>query len=145
MTLKKVVCCLFLVLLLSSLTLLAATSYRAQIGSIGAVKAVNVGVYEDASCSVVVAFLDWGVVEPGASVSKVCFLRNEANVPITLVLSTDNWSPLNASDYLSLTWSYDGAFLEVDETVQVTFTLAVSSETVGFTDFSFDIIIVGSG
>ena len=143
---SKLLCCLVLALLLSSFVfLLAATSFRARIGSIGAVKAVNVGVYWDVDCSVVVTHLDWGVVEPGGSGNKVCFVRNEANVPIELSLFTENWSPLNASDYLSLTWNYDGAFLEVDEAVQVTFTLAVSSEVFGFTDFSFDIIVVGSG
>ena len=130
---------------LSIVFLFAATSNSFSVRSFGSIKTVNVGVYWDVNCSVVVTHLDWGVVEPGGSGNKVCFVRNEANVPIELSLFTENWSPLNASEFLGLTWSYDGAFLEVDEAVQVTFTLAVSSEVFGFTDFSFDIIVVGSG
>jgi hypothetical protein len=57
---------------------------------------------------------------------------------------TSNWSPLNASDYLSLSWDYGGQSIDVDEVVQVTFTLSVDAGIEGITSFSFDITIAAN-
>jgi len=56
-----------------------------------------------------------------------------------------NWSPSNASDYLTLSWDYGGQSINPDDVAQVTFTLSVDASIEGITSFSFDITIVGSG
>jgi hypothetical protein len=58
---------------------------------------------------------------------------------------TSNWNPSNASGYMSLSWDYGEQSIDVDEVVQVTFTLSVDAGIEGITSFSFDITIVGSG
>jgi len=57
---------------------------------------------------------------------------------------TSNWSPSNASDYMSLSWDYGGQSIDVDEVVQVTFTLSVDASIEGITNFSFDITIAAN-
>jgi len=60
-------------------------------------------------------------------------------------MATSNWSPSNASSFMALSWDYGGQTLNVDEVIQVKLTLSVSASIEGITDFSFDIVIVGSG
>ena len=115
------------------------------IGSHGSVKAIGVGVYWDASCTSEVSSVDWGVIEPGSSANVTVYIKNTGNSPVTLTLSTDNWNPTEASSYMTLTWDYGGQSIEAGGVVQVTLSLAVASNVSGITDFSFDIIITGSG
>jgi hypothetical protein len=111
----------------------------------GTVKAVGVGVFWDSNCTNPVSFIDWGMVEPGSMNNVTVYVRNEGNVAAGLSLATENWNPSNASDYLTLSWNYDGRQLNPLEVVQVTLTLTVSYSVQGITSFSFDIIISANG
>ena len=111
----------------------------------GTVKAVGVGVYWDPDCVNTVTSISWGTVEPGSNETVRVYIRNEGNSVSTLSMYTSNWSPSNASDYISFSWDYGGQSVNPGEVVEVTFTLAVSSSIEGITSFSFDIVIVGSG
>jgi len=116
-----------------------------RISNEAAIKAVNVGVYEDPALTVPLTKIVWGVLEPGEQKNYTAYIKNESNVPLTLALTTENWSPLNASSFVALTWNHNGQLLEVDEFVEVTFTLAVDPAISGIKTFNFDIVIVGSG
>jgi len=107
----------------------------------GTVKAVGVGVFWNSNCTHPVSFIDWGVVEPGSMNNVTVYVRNEGNVAANISLATENWNPSNASDYLSLSWNYDGRQLNPQEVVPVTLTLTVSSSVQGIESFSFDIVI----
>jgi hypothetical protein len=111
----------------------------------GTVKAVGVGVFWDSNCTNSVSFIDWGMVEPISMNNVTVYVKNEGNVAATISLTTENWNPPNASDYLTLSWNYDGRQLNPQEVVQVTLTLAVSPSVQGVGSFSFDIIISISG
>jgi len=130
-----------------ALTVLASgfTQSSVRIVGRGTVKAVGVGVFWDSNCTDPVSFIDWGMVEPGSMNNVTVYVRNEGNVAASISLATDNWNPLNASDYLALSWNYDGRQLNPLEVVQVTLTLSVSSSVQGIESFSFDIIISVSG
>lgn len=116
-----------------------------KISSSGAVKAIGVSVYSDADCTNRLSSIDWGVLEPDESKNVISYIRNEGNSAVTVSLSTENWSPSNASSYITLSWDYSGQSINPNEAIEVTFTLAVSASVSGITDFSFDIVIVGSG
>jgi hypothetical protein len=60
-------------------------------------------------------------------------------------MNATNWNPLNASDYISLSWDYGGQLVNTGELIPVIFTLSISDSVEGITSFSFDITIVGSG
>lgn len=125
-------------------TVLAALGNR-TITNAGTVKTIGVGVYWDEALTNPVASISWGTIEPGSSVDRIVFIRNEGNAPATLSMTTSNWVPSSASSHMALTWNYGGQTLAVNEVRQVTFTLAVSSSVSGVTSFSFDITIAANG
>lgn len=118
---------------------------RVTLPNVGSVKAIGVGVYWDSACSNKTASIDWGTVEPRSAAGVTVYIRNEGNAPVTLSLETENWSPPNASSYISLTWDYGGQVIDVDGVVEVRLSLSVSDSIEGITSFSFDIVIIGSG
>lgn len=111
----------------------------------GSVTAIGVGVYFDQACTNEVTSINWGVVEPDSSVNRTVYIRNEGNVPATLEMTTSNWDPANAADYITLAWDYGGQTLNVNEVIEVKFTLTVSQSISGITDFSFAITISANG
>ena len=136
----------FLVSLIVSLVaFIYATSNPTVISNVGTIKTVNVGAYKDSGCSVPLTYIDWGFVDPGSVVNRIAYIRNEANVPVFLNLTTQDWIPADASDFMNLTWNYDGTEIAVDGVVQVVFSLTVSPDISGITSFSFNIVIVGEG
>jgi hypothetical protein len=92
-----------------------------------------------------VSSISWGALDPGSNVNKTVYIRNEGNSAVTLALSTSNWNPSTASNYLTLTWNYGGQTINVNSVVQVKFTLSASSSTTGITSFTFDIVITATG
>lgn len=113
--------------------------------SSGSVKAVNVQVYWDLQCTQVVGEVDWGFPEPGESREITIFVKNTGNYPLTLGMTYGNWSPAEAGNYITLSWDKEGAAIGVDEVVQALLTLDVSASITGITDFSFNIVIAGTG
>jgi hypothetical protein len=121
------------------------TQTLSSTGSIQIQTTADIGVYSNALCTVPKTSLTWGTLEPGASQTQDCYIKNEGNTPLTLSLQTSNWSPAAAENYLGLSWNYNGAPLAVGAVVHVTFTLSVDAGIQGVTTFSFDVTIVGTG
>ena len=121
-----------------------ASQTSRKVPNAGTVEAIGVGVYRDSGCTRILSYIDWGVLEPGASKNFTCHIRNEGSSVSTLSMYTSNWNPSEASDYLSLSWDYGGHSIGVDEVAQVTFTLSVDASIEGITNFSFDITIAGN-
>ena len=148
MAMRKIHLGTFLVIAVTVFILgaLAATSLVAyqRISNAGNVKAVGVGVYWDSSCTSKVTSIDWGSLEPGAQVVKTVYIRNEGTVPVVLNMTTDNWNPASARDYITLTWNREDYVLSSGSAVSADLTLSVSSGVSGVTSFSFDIIISGT-
>jgi hypothetical protein len=115
------------------------------ISTVGSLKTIGIGAYWDENLIDKVKWIDWGKIEPGAQNNVVIYFHNEGNSAVTLSQSTSNWSPSVASNYLTLSWNYNGQKIEEDEKLQVTLTLSVSANIAGVTDFDFDIIVVGTG
>lgn len=65
-----------------------------RINNQAAIKAVGVGVYQDSELTVPLTEINWGILEPGEEKNHTAYIENESNVPITLVSTTDNWSPV---------------------------------------------------
>jgi len=124
---------------------LSPLSTTSRVSSSGVIKAVGVGVYSDLACTTKLSSIDWGTLEPGVSKNVTCYIKNGGNSAITLSLSTANWSPSNASQNITLKWDSGGKSISPSQVVKATLTLSVSSSISGITNFSFDIIIVGTG
>jgi hypothetical protein len=138
---------MFLSVILSGLIVANVRSiYQASstISSVGTFKAIGIGVYWDSTFKRSVNTVEWGSLEPGAQKSFTVYVCNEGAVPLTLSISTSNWNPPTAPNYLSLTWSYNGQKINAGKSVAVTLTLTVSRSIIGINDFRFDITAVGT-
>jgi hypothetical protein len=137
------------VILLSGFMLaqvMSAIQVSSTISNVGTLKlSADIGVYWDASFTDNVATMDWGALDPGATKSFSVYIHNEGNYALTLSMSTSNWNPSTASNYLTMDWDYNGQTVEPNEYVRVTLTLTVSQSITGISNFSFDINLVGTG
>jgi hypothetical protein len=138
---------LMVVVIVITLTLFVSAGILGQfsslrlIGTRGIVKVIGVGVYWDANCTSLVSSLNWGTIEPGTTKNFTVFIRNEGNVVATLFKNETNWSPVNASAYISLEWDYDDHTINPSDTTQTTLTLMIAPDAQGVKDFNFDIAI----
>jgi len=117
---------------------------RNTITNVSAVEANGVGVYWDSDYTNSVFSIVWGTLTPGSLKSIVVYIRNEVGGPIYLVMSTTNWNPSRATDYITLRWDYTGQWMNPGEALKITLTLSVSRYIEGISSFSFDILITGS-
>ncbi len=117
------------------------------ISSAGTVKGIGVGVFWDSGCTNRVSSIDWGFLEPGSSKNISVYIKNEGNAPVTLSLNTTNWNPtsIQEENYMILSWDYVNQTISPNGAIPVTLTLDVSFSIQNVTDFSFDIIITGTG
>ena len=129
---------------LASYAVGASLSRSQSVPSHGSLVAVNVGVFQDAACTVNTTSIDWGVVDAGSATNRSIYVKNTGNTAVTLSLAATGWTPQGASAYLSVTWDREGAVLGAGQVVQTTFTLAVSASVTGFTDFSNILIVTGT-
>ena len=104
---------------------------------------VNLDVYFDYACLIPASSVDWGEVELGGSKSISLYIKNNGNVDSFAVLSSENWNPEYAVEYLQLSWDYDGVSMSPGQIVPVKLTLDVGLEC-PFDCFSFNIVIIGS-
>jgi len=115
-----------------------------RIPNTGNVKKVGVGVYWDEACTVNVTSIDWGFLEPGATANVTVYIQNEGTMSVMLNMTTDNWNPALAQNYITLNWNQEGNVLNSGDVLQAVLTLSVSSDISGVTNFTFDITITGT-
>jgi hypothetical protein len=112
----------------------------------GTVSAVNVGVYSNYGCTQNCTSVNWGTISPGNSATYTVYVKNTGTVPVTLTLTNANWNPSSANGPISLTWNRQNYNITAGASVSATLTLTVSSSiSSSITDFSFNIIVTGTG
>jgi hypothetical protein len=113
--------------------------------SSGTIKGLGVGIYSDSGCTRTLTSIDWGIADPGSTKNVTIYARNDGNTPVTLSLSTANWNPSNAANYISLSWNYNGQTIAANQVIQIILSLSISSSIQGITAYSFDIVISAVG
>jgi hypothetical protein len=137
--------CVLAGLLVGSFATYAALQWTYRITATVTIKSLGVTVYSDPECTVPLVTIDWGMMEPGQTKNQPAYIKNESNVPVTMSMYVDNWNPINAKDFMTLGWSYDGSQISVDSSLPVDFTLSIDASISGIRNFSFEIWVVGSG
>lgn len=127
--------------LVSALGALTATRTFSNYGTINA---IGVGVYQDSGCTTVLTSVSWGTLNPGDTATHTIYVKNNGTIPVTLTMTYDNWSPLSAQSYITLTWDHNNTQLASGSVAAAVLTLNVSSGISGVTNFSFDIHITGT-
>lgn len=116
-----------------------------SIPTTGMITSVNVGVFADLACTQSLTAISWGSVYPGESVSRVVYVKNTGNAPITLSMATSGWSPANANGPITVAWDREGVSLNPGQVAAATITLSTLASISGIVDFSVNIIVTGSG
>jgi len=126
---------------------LSAIQTSRTVPNTGTVKAIGVGVYWESGCINPVTLINWTTLEPGQKVNKTVYIKNTSNVPVTLSMTIpySSWNPPTASNYIKCTWNSEGKSLNVNQVTPAVLTLSINATISGITNFSFDIVIVGSG
>jgi len=106
---------------------------------------LGIGVYEDPNITTPLTQIDWGTITPASVVSvyKNVFIKNIGQKDCKLSMKTENWNPIEASNHIWLSWSYDNMPIRKENITLITFGLHVNSSIIstGITNFSFDIVI----
>ena len=131
------------VLLVASV--LAVLTIQWSMQGTGSIKGVGLGVYWDPECTNATSSLEFGLLEPGSSKNFTLYLRNEGNSTLNLSMTSENWDPAGAPDYMTLTWNREGQQISLDGVIGCVITLSVSEDIQGISSFSLDIIISGIG
>jgi hypothetical protein len=121
----------------------AIYQWASQIRNVGVIRAIGVDVYRDEALTEILDIIDWGLLDPGENRSVSAWVKNTGNDAQKLVMWTEAWNPMNASDWISLSWGYGGSWVAANVSVPVVFTLHVDANIEGVTNFSFDIWVKG--
>lgn len=140
-TIGAVVIIALMGLMVSALGALVATR---TISNSGNITAVGVGVYSNSGCTTVLSAISWGTLNPGNVTTYTMYVKNTGNVPVTLNMTVNSWTPSSASCYITLTWNQEKSVLAASQVVAAVLTLSVSSSISNVTSFSFNIIITGT-
>ena len=98
--------------------------------------------YSDFSGTTPVSEINWETLSPSQSKDSTIYVRNSGLRDLTLTFSTDSWSPANASNYMTLSWDAPQSLsVQAGEIKPIIFTLTVTSNITGITEFSFNIVI----
>lgn len=140
-TIGAVVVIALMGLMVSALGALVATR---TISSSGSITAVGVGAYSNSGCTTALSAISWGTLNPGNVTTYTMYVKNTGNVPVTLNMTVNSWSPSSASSYIKLTWNQEKSVLTAGQVVTAVLTLSVSSSISNVTSFSNNIIITGT-
>jgi hypothetical protein len=139
---------LIIAAIISALTLTATTaavlSTSQNVPLTGTINAVNLGVYSDSGCTQTVTSLNVGTLNPGGTATQTIYIKNTGNVPETLTMTTNNWTPTNASSSLTLTWNRQNTSLNAGNSTQAILTLTAAANTGTLTTFSCDVTLTGT-
>jgi len=105
---------------------------------------IEIDVYANPACTQKCSNVVWGSIEVGSSVEQIIYVKNNGDNSVLLMLTTENWDPIEANGPIQLLWDYDGDAINPGDILEVTLTLTVGPSITGIENFNFDIIIIGS-
>ena len=130
-----------LILSVLFILLVLALSPRNSFSNASSVSATfGIGVYLDEACTKAAQSITWGVLSPGEIRREIVYVRNEGSLPLILVLTTINWNPETASQYIKFFWNCSCDQVRPGQVVEVTQTLYVLPSIKDITSFSFEIL-----
>jgi hypothetical protein len=125
---------------------LAVLTVNQNIDSTGTVTtSPNIHVYSNSACTNNMTTVTWGSITAGGSTTQTIYVKNTGTGTLTLGLSSTNWSPAQASSFITVSWDKQGTQLSAGQSTQATITITVSSSITSITDFSNTISITGTG
>jgi len=136
----------------TTISILLSKTTNLTVPSLGTVKTIGVETYWDQNRENKTEEINWDEIWVGSSKNLTLYIQSVSNYKITINLNVTDWNPANISEYMTLSWDYNGTLFNPGETIQVTLTLSIPSSQ-SFVrylidekvqNFSFDIHIVAS-
>jgi hypothetical protein len=104
-----------------------------------------VGIFSDINLtkSLVNGNIQWNTLFPGTLNNQTVYIKNYGGQPVNVTMTVDNWNPINASQYMTVTWDHEGSTLGpgVAEACQIFVQVFDNATSSGIGGFSFDIHI----
>ena len=104
--------------------------------SVGTIKTIHVETYWDPNGEnrretlswdeIKIEKLGWDEIKT-EPVSTTLYVKSASNFRVTLNIFPTDWSPVEISDYITISWDYNGTIINPGEIIPVTMTLSVSS------------------
>jgi len=110
-----------------------------RIHNVGVIRVLGVEAYADEDLTIFLEKIDWGNVSPGENKPFPVWIKNVGSHAQKLVMWTEKWIPVNASDWITLDWNYNGTWIASNASIPLVFTLKVHPEISGITGFRFEI------
>jgi hypothetical protein len=125
----------------SAITNQASKSVPSQ----GKLSVINLGVYSNSACTANLTSLDFGSIFSGGTSNVTCWIKNIGNSNEKLSLTTNTWSPVTVSQWLTLSWNQAGTVLIQNQVVSANLTLSVSpSVDPSLSSFTLNVVIAGT-
>jgi hypothetical protein len=118
--------------------------YSVSISGFGTIRTINVNVYGDENCTKQLTSVDWGAISPGGTSAVTFWIKSTSTGPINLTLTTSNWTPSTAQNFMTCTWTYSGINLAPGAVAVTDVTLRVAQNISNVTNFSFTMIVTGT-
>jgi len=104
--------------------------------SLGTIKTIHVETYWDLNGEnkretlswdeIKIEKLSWDEIKT-EPVNTTVYVKSLSNFRVTLTMFPTDWNPVEISDYLTISWDYNGTIINPGEIIPVTMTLSVSS------------------
>lgn len=104
----------------------------------------EIGVYLDITGLEEILEIRWGELKPGGMRTLIVYVKNKGNSAFTASLSTVDWNPPEAGDFITLDWDFGSSPLKTGRIRTTRLTLRVDLDITGVTNFNFTIIITGT-
>lgn len=101
-------------------------------------------IFSDPECTIIINSIDWGEINVGGTSTAIVYVKNTGDIAQTLTLQAINWDPVEAENFMTVDWDYDGAVIAPLEIRQLTLSLVVGIDCPPFDYFGFAVVITGS-
>ena len=118
-------------------TMLSSPDSDVHVPGLATIKTLKVEIYWDANGVNKRETMNWGEIEPWTSTNTIAYIKSASNFVVTLTFSLTDWNPVEISDYLTISWDYNGTLIEPGEIIPVTMTVSASSSD-AFIDYLVD-------
>jgi len=89
--------------------------------------------------------IEWGDLSASSTTTRQISVINNGTIPMTLSMSVDDWVPLIAQQYLTITWNYaSGTVLQPSTSQTVTITINVNQYVTGVNTFTNTIYVIAT-
>jgi len=116
--------------------LLSESESEVYLPSLATIKTIDVEIYWDPNGEnkretlswdeIKIEKLEWDEIKTGP-VNTTVYVKSVSNFRVTLNMFLTDWNPVEISDYITISWDYNGTLIKPGEIIPVTMTLSASS------------------